>query len=66
MSWSLQKKKEGIFVPFILYEGNFFNICVLSQCIVYCIHFQNIHTFTNKKTLLHTLTAKVDKLFECV
>ena len=27
MSWSPQKKKEGIF---ILSEGNFFNICVLS------------------------------------
>ena len=23
------------FVPFILSEGNFFNICVLSECIVY-------------------------------
>ena len=24
----------------------FFVLCVLSQCIVCCIHFQNIHTFT--------------------
>ena len=24
MSWSSRKKKEGIFVPFILSEGNFF------------------------------------------
>ena len=35
MSWSSRKKKEGIFVPFILSEGNFFKICDLSQCIVY-------------------------------
>ena len=33
MSWSLQKKKGLFFVPFILSEGTFFNICVLSECI---------------------------------
>ena len=33
----------------------FFNICVLSECIVYWIHFQNIHTFTYWKTKNHTL-----------
>ena len=27
----------------------------LSQCIVYWIHFLNIHTFTYQKTLFHTL-----------
>ena len=26
MSWSSQKKKGGIFCPFILSKGNFFNI----------------------------------------
>ena len=36
-------------------KGNFFNICVLSQCIMYWIKFQNIHTFTYQKTLLYTL-----------
>ena len=40
------RKKRAFFVPFILFEGNFFNTCVLSQCIVYWIHFQNIHTYT--------------------
>ena len=35
MSWNSRKKKEGIFCTVILSEGNFFNICVLSQCIVY-------------------------------
>ena len=35
MSWSSRKKKEGFFVPSILFEGNFFNIYILSQCIVY-------------------------------
>ena len=26
MSWGLQKNKEGIFVPFVLSEGNFLTI----------------------------------------
>ena len=56
MSWSSRKKKEAIFVPFLfLSKRKFFNICVLSQCIVYWIYFWNIHTFTYQKTLLHTL-----------
>ena len=50
-----ERKKGAFFVPFILSEGNFFNICVLSQCIVYWIHFQNIHNFRYQKTLLYTL-----------
>ena len=53
MSWSSQnKKKRAFFVPFILSARNFLNICVLSQCIVYGVHFQNIHTFIHQKTLL--------------
>ena len=54
MSWSSRKKKSAVFATFILSEGNFFNVCVLSQCIVYCISFQNIYTFTYQKSLLHT------------
>ena len=50
-----KRKKRVFFVWFILSEGIFFNICVLSQCIVYWIRFQNIHTFTYQKILLHTL-----------
>ena len=42
----------------------FFNICVLSQCIVYWIHFQNINTFTYQKTLLQTLSLLVFKIVE--
>ena len=57
MSWSSRKKKEGIFVPFILPKAIFFNICVLSECIVYWIDFQNMHTFTYQKPLPHTLFA---------
>ena len=52
-----ERKKRAFFVPFILSEGNFFNICVLSQCIVYWIHFQNKHTFTCQKKLLQTLSC---------
>ena len=57
LSWvgARKRKQKAFFVPFILSEGNFFNICVLSECIVYWIHFRNIHTFTYQKTLLHTL-----------
>ena len=54
-----KKKKEGIFCTVYFVWRKFFNICVLSECIVYWIHiqihFQNIHTFTYQKTLLHTL-----------
>ena len=31
----LAKEKSALFIKFILSEGNFFNICVLSQCKVY-------------------------------
>ena len=48
-------KKRVIFVPFVLSEGNLFNIYILSQCMVYWIHFQNIHTFAYQNTLLYTL-----------
>ena len=61
MSWSSWKKKEGI-LPFILSKGNIFNICVLSQCIMHWIYFQNIHTFTYQKALLHTLWLLVFKI----
>ena len=50
-----KREKRVFFVPFILSEGNFFNICVLSQCRVYWMRFQNIHTFTYQRALLHTL-----------
>ena len=35
MSWSSQKKKEGIFCTVCFVRRNFCNICVLFQCIVY-------------------------------
>ena len=53
--WSSRKRKKAFFVPFILSEGHFFNICVPSQCIMYWIYFQNIRTFIYQKALLHTL-----------
>ena len=53
-----ERKKRAFFVPFIFSEGKFFHTCVLSQCIVYWILFQNIHTFTYHKTLLDTLLSK--------
>ena len=68
-SYSSRKKRKTFFVPFILSKGNFLKICVLSQCIVYWIHFQNIHTFTYPKILLHThllLVSKTDKSLQCI
>ena len=58
--WTRERKKRAFLVPFILEV--FFNICVLSQCIVYWIHLQNIYTFTYKKILLHTLLLLVFKI----
>ena len=52
-------KKRAFFATFILSEENFFKICVISQCIEYWMHFQNIHTFTYQKTLLYTLLLLV-------
>ena len=66
--WSCETKNRAFFVPFILSEKNFLNICVLSQSIVHWIHFQNIHTFTYQKTLLYTfllLVFKVLEIFQC-
>ena len=64
-----KRKKGHFFVPFILPKGYFFNICVLSQWIVYWIQFQIIFTFTYQKTLLHTLLLlvfKIIKSFQCI
>ena len=63
-----ERKKRAFFVPFILSEGNFFNICVLSQCIVYWIHFQNIHTFTYFVTFhkLLLLAFKTVESLQCI
>ena len=64
MSWSSRKKKEGIFCTVHFAWRKFFNICVLCQCIVYWIHFQNIRTFKYQKTLLHALSLVVFKIVE--
>ena len=70
MSWSLPKKREGIFVPIIFSEGNFFNICVLPQCIVFnWIHFQNVHTFTYQKAFFSytfLLVFEVVESLQCI
>ena len=41
-----KEKKRVLLLTFILSEGNFFNMCVLSKCILYWINFENIYTFT--------------------
>ena len=62
MSWSSRRKKECIFCNFYFVRRKFFNICVLSQYILYWINFQNTYTFTHQKTLLHTLLLLVFKI----
>ena len=57
-------KKKAFFVWFILCKGKFFNIYVLSQCIVYGIHFQDIYTFKYQKTLLQLLLLLIFKIVE--
>ena len=64
MSWSSRKKKEGIFCTVYFTQREIFHICVLAQCIVYWINFQNIHAFTYQETLLHTLLLLVFKIVE--
>ena len=46
---SRERKKKVYFVPVIFPEGIFFDISVLSQCMVYWMHFQNLHTLHIRK-----------------
>ena len=66
--WSVgafERKKRAFYVPFILPEGHFFNICIFSQCIVYWINFHNIHTleYTYKHYAIFSLLLKSSKAF---
>ena len=56
-----ERKKTEFFITFILSEGN--STCVLSQCIVYWIRFQDIYTYTYQKTVLQKLFLLVFKAF---
>ena len=49
-----ERKKSVFFVLLILSEEIFLTF-ILSECMVYSIHFQNMHTFTYQKKLLHTI-----------
>ena len=49
MSWSSRKKKECIFCnDYFCLKNFFFNICVLSQCVVCWINFENIYFYILK------------------
>ena len=61
---AFERKKDTFFVPFILSEESFFNICFLSQSIVYWIDFQNIHTFTYQKKMLQKFFRLFFTLFK--
>ena len=60
----VKEKIVHFFVTFTLSKETFFNICILSQCIVYEINFKNIYTFTHQKTLLHAFLLLVFKIVE--
>ena len=60
----LAKEKRGHFCAAYFVRRNYFDSCVLLQCIVYWIHFQNIYTFIYQKTLLHTLNCLLLKSVE--
>ena len=65
----LTKKNSAFYVTFIFSEGNFFNVGVLSQCIVFWINFQNRYTFTYQKTLFYTLLMfgfKIVESLQCI
>ena len=62
MSWSSRKKRAFLYRLFCP-KGIFLRF-VLSQCIVYWIHSQNIHTFTYQEILLHTLLLFVFEIVE--
>ena len=62
--WASERKKRAFFVPFILSEEIFFNICVLSQCIMYYwLHFQNTYAFTY---FLHFLYINIIENLQCI
>ena len=52
--WTRERKKRAFFIPLTLFKEFFFHICLLPQWITYWIYFQNIHTFSHQKSLLHT------------
>ena len=59
-----ERRKRAIFVLHTLWEGNYVNIFVSSQCLAYWIHFQNIHTFVYQKAFLHILLLLVLRIVE--
>ena len=67
LAGSRKRKKSAFSVTFILSEGDFFNIFVLSQCTVYSINFQNIYILLRikKHYLIHCycLFLKSSKAF---
>ena len=59
-----KRKKEGIFILLIFLEVIFFNIFVLSRCIVYWIHFQNKHVFYISENITSFTILLVSKIVE--
>ena len=63
-----ERKKMTLFVLFILSERNFFNICVLFQCLLYWIHFR-IYTLLciKRHYFVHFLLVfKIVESLQCI
>ena len=57
-----KRKKEGIFCIVYFVRRSLFNVSILTQCILYWIYVQNIHTFTYQNILLYRLFCLFLKL----
>ena len=49
-----KEKREHFLYQIFCQKEILFSICVLSPCVVYWLHLQNIHSFAYQKTLIHT------------
>ena len=68
LQWVGARKRKKMAFSYRLFCAKeiFFNICVLSQCIVHWIHFQNIHTFAYEETLLLAFCFKTVESLQCI
>ena len=68
MSWHSQKKKEGIFVPFILSYGHFliFLFYLNAQCIEYIFRIYNFLLSKNITSYTFLIAFKIAESLQCI
>ena len=62
--WACKRENRAVFVLFFCLTFTVYY--VLSQCIVYWIHFENIHTFMYQKVLLLIIFYLFSKLLKAI